>query len=161
MNAQARVDSTAAVIGEWLNYINSDAYVNFITIRGVSKDEYDAIMKLIRQSLEEYQNAKYAESFRHADELDRVENYMEMNRIRLFLLTLNEIHLNKHFKARKWYYTSKNRMPATSFVRLENTVKALQLPYKIDNYRKIRAARLTALIVTGGVIGLIPTVFSE
>ena len=135
--------------------------MNFITIRGVSKEEYENKLMMIRQSFEEYQHGNYAESFKHADELEKLEKHMEMNRIRLFLLTLNEIQLGKHFKARKWYYASKNRMPVTSFVRLENTVKALKLSYRIDNYRKIRAARLTALIVSGGIAGLIPTIFSE
>ena len=83
---------------------------------------------------------------------------MEIKRVKLFLLTMTQIRLYKHFKARKWYYVSKNKTSVASFSRLQKNVENMKLPYKIDNYRKVRKSRITALIVGGAVLGIVSEV---
>jgi hypothetical protein len=155
------VDSTSFILKEWIDVISKDEYVNFITVRGVSKDKYDSDLKMIRQSFDEYNTGQYSKAFETIDQIKKVERNMEIFRIKLFLLTMSKIKINHRFKAQKWYYTSKNKMPPTSFNRLKNNVAKMKLPYDIDSYRTVRGARITSLIVAGGLLGLISRVSSE
>ena len=74
------------------------------------------------------------------------------------MLTMSEVKLNQHFKARKWYYVSKNKMAAPSFVRLKTNIENQKLGYKIDNYQRKRRARITPLIIGAVILGVIGTV---
>lgn len=154
----ASVDSTGAIIKEWIDVISNESYINDVCIRGITRAEYESNLKLINQSLDNYQKGKYLLAFNEITNVKKVDKFMEIRRIKLFLLTMTEIKLFKRFKARKWYYVSKNKTSVTSFSRLQKNIENMKLPYKIDNYRKVRKTRITALIAGGGALIILPQI---
>ncbi len=153
------VDSTGSIIKEWIAIISNESYINDVCARGIiTRAEYESNLKLINLSLDNYLKGKYTYAFEDINDVKKVEKYMEIKRVKLFLLTMTQIRLYKHFKARKWYYVSKNKTSVASFSRLQKNVENMKLPYKIDNYRKVRKSRITALIVGGAVLGIVSEV---
>ena len=159
-NAQmsAPADSTVAIIKEWIHEISSQSYMDYLNIRGITKELHAANLKLINLSLEDYEKGKYQHAFEDINEVKKIDNFPEVKRIKLFILTMTKIKLHKHFKARKWYYVSKNKMTASSFARLQKNVENQKLPYNIDNYKKVRGARTTALFIGAGVLFISGTI---
>jgi hypothetical protein len=163
INAQKTVpvDSTIAILKEWVAVISTESYINDLKIRGITQELYSDNMKLINLSLEDYQKGKYQFAFEDMNAVKKIDNFPEVKRIKLFMLTMTKIKLNNIFKARKWYYTAENKMTITSFARFKKNIENLKLPYKINNYKKVRGARLTALAIFGGIFLIIGTIGGE
>jgi len=147
------VDSTAEILKEWIAVISDEKYMKHLIVRGQAQ-ELSLNLKLINLSLEDYQKGKYQYAFEDINEVKKMNNIPEVMRIKLFMLTMTEIKLNKRFKARKWYYVSKNKMTIASFGRLQRNVENQKLLYEIDNYKGVRGARITALGIGAGVLGI-------
>jgi microcompartment protein CcmK/EutM len=153
------VDSTGSIIKEWIAIISNESYISDVCARGIiTRAEYESNLKLINLSLENYLKGKYTYAFEDINDVKKVEKFMEVSRIKYFLLTMTEIKLYKYFKARKWYYVSKTKTSVTSFARLQKNVENMKLHYKIDNYRKVRKSRITALFVGAGALIIIPEI---
>jgi hypothetical protein len=155
------IDSTATILNEWIKVISSENYFHDLNIRGISKDLNTSNLKLINQSLDDYKKGKYQIAIDDIKKIEKVNNFPEVLRIKLFIFTMSKIKLHQHFKARKWYYVSKNKMTSASFIRLQKNVENQKLSYNIDNYKKIRGARITALAIGGGIVFLAGTVSGE
>jgi len=163
INAQQKVvpvDSTVAIITQWINVISEPAFIEPVCMRGVSKEAYENNLKLIKQSLDHYKNGKFNYAFEDADEITLLK-FPEIDRIRLFMMTMSKIKLNKKFKARKYYYVSENKMDSRSMARLKSNIELLKLGYKIDNYKRVRGGRLTALFIGGGILGVSSLISGE
>jgi hypothetical protein len=148
-------DSTVPIVSEWISAIKDSSYIYNLTIRG-GKATYESGLKLITQSLHNYQIGEYVYAFEDAEDIKKVEGLPEINRIKLFLMTMSKIKSENHFKAKKWYFISRQDMSSSSFARLERNVRNSNLGYNIDNYTKVKSARITALLIIG-FISLIPT----
>jgi len=155
------IDSTSIILNEWIEVISSEDYFHDLNIRGITKDLNTANLKLINQSIDDYKKGKYQIAINDISKIEKVNNYPDVQRIKLFILTMSKIKLHQHFKARKWYYVSKNKMTSASFSRLQKNVENQKLSYNIDNYKKIRGARITALAIGGGIIFLAGTISGE
>jgi hypothetical protein len=147
------VDSTVAIITEWINVISEPAFIEPVCMRGVSKETYNNNLKIINQSLDNYKSGKFNYAFEDADDITLLK-FPEISRIRLFMMTMSKIRLNKKFKARKYYYVAENKMDTHSMTKLKNNIEQLKLGYKINNYKRVRGGRLTALFICGGILGI-------
>jgi hypothetical protein len=149
------IDSTDAIVKEWIEVISNEEYINHVSIRGITREQHSSNLKLINLSLADYEKGKYQYAFEDINQIKNADNFPEVERIKLFLQTMTEIKLNNHFKARKWYYVSKNKTPIQSFSRLHKNVENQNLSYNIDNYKRVRGRRITALFIGAGAFFLI------
>jgi hypothetical protein len=156
-NAQQKAvinnDSTIVILKDWISVISQKEFIDPVCMRGVSRPEYDYNLKVINQSLENYQKGNYKFAFEDIESV-KFTKFSEIERIKLFMQTMSKIKLNKKFKARKWYYHSEHKMNAESFRKLKDNIAGMKLGYKIDNYRKVRGRRLTLLFIGGGILGV-------
>ncbi|MGQ0828805.1 MAG: hypothetical protein ACT4ON_10465 [Bacteroidota bacterium] len=155
------VDSTVAILQEWIAVISGEKYKNHLSIRGITQELYTLNLKIINLSLEDYQKGKYQFAYEDMNEIKKIDNFPEAKRIKLFMLTMTQIKLNKRFKARKWYYVSKNKMTIASFDRLQKNIENQKLSYRIDNYKGVRGARIAALGICAGVLFIIGALGGE
>jgi hypothetical protein len=154
----AIIDSTDIILKGWINEISTETYMTHFNIRGVSKELYTAELKLVNLSIEDYQKGKYQYALDDMNKVIKLNRFPEVERIKLFIQTMVAIKLDQHFKARKWYYVSQNKIAILSFARLSKNVENQKLPYKINNYRRVRGARITALCIGAGVLFILGTI---
>ncbi|HEX8515766.1 MAG TPA: hypothetical protein VF868_06160 [Bacteroidia bacterium] len=145
-------DSTVAILSGWISVISQKEFIDPVCMRGVSRPEYDNNLKIINLSLENYRKGNYQYAFEDIEDV-KFTRFPEIERIKLLMQTMSNVRLNKKFKARKWYYHSEHKMDNESFGKLKNNITNLKLGYKIDNYRRVRGGRLTALFIGAGILG--------